>query len=95
MKMEELKLECLVRGYEGTYFEIGQVWEIREGDKLKVKGFDFETDIYKLTMTEVDDSTEEYYYTLKGEDIQGSEYNFDLVKLIPTEIPIVPHLLHW
>ena len=86
--MEELKLECLVEGYEGTYFEIGQVWETREGGKLKVKEFDFETDIYKLTMTEVDDSTkEEYYYTPKGEELQGEESELDLVKLIPTEIP--------
>ncbi len=85
--MEELKLECLVEGYEGTYFEIGQVWETRKGDKLKVKEFDFETDIYKLTMTEVDDSTEEYYYyyTPKGEELQGEESELDLVKLISTE----------
>ena len=85
--MKELKLECLVEGYEGTYFEIGQVWETREGDKLKIKGFDFETDIYKLTMTEVDDSTEEYYYSSKGEDVQGIETELDLVKLISTETP--------
>ena len=84
-QMEELKLECLVEGYEGTYFEIGQVWGDRNGDKLKVKGFDFETDIYKLTMTEVDDSTPEYYYTPKGEELQGEESELDLVKLISTE----------
>ena len=83
--MNHKKLECLVRGYEGTYFEIGQVWETREGDKLKVKGFDLKAKVYKLAMTEVGDSTEEYYYTLKGEDAQGIETEFDLVKLIPTE----------
>ena len=85
MKMEELKLECLVRDYEGIYFEIGQIWETRKGDKLKVKGFDLKAKVYKLAMTEVGDSTEEYYYTLKGEDAQGIETEFDLVKLIPTE----------
>ena len=85
MKMEELKLGCSVKGYEGIYFEIGQVWETREGDKLKVKGFDLKAKVYKLAMTEVGDSTEEYYYTLKGEDAQGIETEFDLVKLIPTE----------
>ena len=83
--MNHKKLECLVEGYEGTYFEIGQVWETREGDKLKVKGFDYGIGIYLIIMTEVGDSTEEYYYTLKGEDAQGIETEFDLVKLIPTE----------
>ena len=83
--MNDKKLECLVEGYEGTYYEIGQVWETREGDKLKVKGFDFKAKTYKLAMTEVDDSTEEYYYSSKGEDAQGIETEFDLVKLIPTE----------
>ncbi len=84
-QMEELKLECLVEGYEGTYFEIGQVWQIKLGDRLKVKEFDFETDIYKLIMTEVDDSTPKYYYTPKGEELQGEESVLDLVKLISTE----------
>ena len=83
--MNDTKLECLIKGYEGTYFEIGQVWEIKSGDMLKVKEFDFETDIYKLTMTEVDDSTPEYYYTPKGEELQGEESELDLVKLISTE----------
>ena len=83
--MEELKLECLVEGYEGTYFEVGQVWETREGGKLKVKGFDFNSDTCKIIMTEVGDSTEEYYYSSKGEDVQGIETEFDLVKLISTE----------
>lgn len=85
--MEELKLECLVKGYEGTYFEVGQVWETKSGCKLKVKGFDFETDIYKLTMTEGGGSTGEYYYTSKGEDEQGRESDLDLVRLISTETP--------
>ena len=84
-QMEELKLECLVRGYEGTYFKIGQVWQIKSGDRLKVKEFDFEIDIYKLIMTEVDDSTPKYYYTPKGEELQGKESELDLVKLISTE----------
>ena len=84
-QMGELKLECSVKGYEGTYFEIGQVWETREGGKLKVKGFDFKADIYKLTMTEVCNSTEEYYYTLKGTFYEESEHQFDLIKLISTE----------
>ena len=81
----KLKLECLVKGYEGTYFEIGQVWETRGGDRLEVKGFDFRTDTFKLTMAEVDDSTEERYYTLKGEYVVGREMEIDLVKLIPAE----------
>jgi indole-3-glycerol phosphate synthase len=32
----------LVEGYEGTYFEVGQVWETRNGLKLRVKDFNFE-----------------------------------------------------
>ena len=87
-QMEELRLGCLVEGYEGTYFEIGQVWETKGGGKLKVKGFDFNTDIYKLTMAEVGDSTGEYYYTSKGEDAQGAVLDVNLIKLIPTEAPI-------
>ena len=53
--MEELKLEGLVEGYEGTYFEVGQVWETRGGLQLKVKNFDFEEDAYKVTLVELED----------------------------------------
>ena len=83
--MNDTKLECLIKGYEGTYFEIGQIWKIKSGDMLKVKEFDFEADIYKLTMTEVDDSTPNYYYTTKGEELQEEESDLNLVKLISTE----------
>lgn len=86
-QMEELKLECLVEGYEGTYFEVGQVWETRNGNRLRVTGFDFKTDIYKLTMSKVEDLDEEYYYSQRGEDEQGRESDLDLVKLILTETP--------
>ena len=83
--MEELKLECLVEGYEGIYFEIGQVWETWEGGKLKVKGFDYGIGIYLIIMTEVGDSTKEYNYYSNGEKVHRGESKLDLVKLIPTE----------
>ena len=85
MKMEELKLECLVEGYEGIYFEIGQVWETWEGGKLKVKGFDYGIGIYLIIMTEVGDSTKEYNYYSNGEKVHRGESKLDLVKLISTE----------
>lgn len=84
---KDLKLECLVEGYEGTYFEIGQVWETRGGEKLKVIGFDFETRVYKLTLIEVEDPSAECYYTTNGRFQQEWESEFDLVKLITTETP--------
>ena len=84
-QMAELKLECLVEGYEGTYFEIGQVWETRGGERLKVKRFDFKTDNYKLIMSEIEDLNLVRYYSSKGRDVHGRESDFDLVKLISTE----------
>ena len=82
--MNHKKLECLVEGYEGTYFEVGQVWETRGGDRLKVKGFDLRTDINKLIMAEVDDPTEEMCYNLKGGYAHWRELG-ELVKLISTD----------
>ena len=79
---KELKLECLVEGYEGTYFEIGQVWETREGHRLKIKGFDFKAEIFKLTMIGAEDLIGEMHYPLGG---FCYEPNWDLVKLISTE----------
>ena len=85
--MEELKLECLVRGYEGTYFEIGQVWETREGDRLKIKDFYFKPDFYKLAVTKINNSEKEFYYTLKGKYVKDKESDLDLVRLVSTEVP--------
>lgn len=83
-QMAELKLECLVEGYEGTYFEIGQVWETKSGYKLKIKSFDLKADVYKVIMVS-DGLIGNYYYTLQGKKIQGFESELDLVKLISTE----------
>ena len=82
---KKLKLKCLIKGYKGTYFEIGQVWETREGDRLKVNDFYFKTDSYKLALTK-NNSKKELYYTLKGEYVKGKESDFDLIKLISTEV---------
>ena len=79
-QMEELKLECLVEGYEGTYFEVGQVWETRDGLKLRVSDFNFETDVYKVTLVFKDNY--KLHYTKKGEFLIGKKNENDLVKLI-------------
>lgn len=84
--MEELKLECLVEGYEGTYFEVGQVWETKLGYKLKIKSLDLKADVYKIIMIS-DDLIGNYYYTSEGKKIQGFESELDLVRLILTEAP--------
>ena len=89
--MAELKLECLVEGYEGTYFEVGQVWETKSGYRLKIKSFNLTEEVYKIIMVS-DDLIGNYYYTLEGKKIQGFESDLDLVKLIsaestPTENP--------
>ena len=81
--MKDLKLECLVKGYEDTFFEVGQLWETREGNKLKVKDFDLETDIYKVTLYELEDKNKnDLYYNQKGEFWEGEKNKRDLVKLI-------------
>src|SRR5574344_794563 len=82
--MEELKLECLVEGYEGTYFEVGQVWETKSGYTLKIKEFNLKADVYKVIMVS-DDLIGNYYYTSEGKKIQGFESELDLVRLISTE----------
>lgn len=85
---EELKLECLVEGYEGSYFEIGQVWETRGGERLKVKGFDFTTTSYKLTLRDAENPAEGRYYTSNGRYRREWESDLDLVRLVSTEISI-------
>lgn len=85
---KELKLECLIKGYEGTYFKIGQIWKTREGDRLKVKDFYFKPDFYKLAVTKINNSKKEFYYTLKGEYVRGKESDLDLIELISTEVQI-------
>ena len=84
---KELKLECLIEGYEGTYFKIGQVWETREGDRLKIKDFYFKPDFYKLAVTKINNSDKEFYYTLKGKYVKDKESDLDLVRLVSTEVP--------
>lgn len=80
---DEQKLECLVEGYEGTYFELGQVWETREGNKLKIICFDLKTDMYKVTLFELEDKDKNnLYYTQKGEFYEEEMSDMNLVKLI-------------
>ena len=80
--MNDKKLECLVEGYEGTYFEVGQVWETRNGEKIVLKDFIKDAD-YPLLFDIGNTIYEEF--TLRGTFYEGDEHDLDLVKLISTE----------
>lgn len=80
--MNDKKLECLVEGYEGTYYEIGQVWETRNGEKIVFKDFIKDAD-YPLLFDIGNTIYEEF--TLRGTFYEGDEHDLDLVKLISTE----------
>ena len=80
--MNDKKLECLVEGYEGTYYEVGQVWETRNGEKIVLKDFIKDAD-YPLLFDIGNTIYEEF--TLRGTFYEGDEHDLDLVKLISTE----------
>src|SRR5574344_2251407 len=80
--MNDKKLECLVEGYEGTYYEVGQVWETRGGAKVTLKGFSVDEDYPLLFDVGYRDLEE---FTQRGTFYEDVEYAFDLVKLISTE----------
>ena len=80
--MNDKKLECLVEGYEGTYYEVGQVWETRGGAKVTLKGF-IDDKNYPLLFDVGYRDLEEF--TQRGTFYEDGEYAFDLVKLISTE----------
>ena len=80
--MNDKKLECLVDGYEGTYYELGQVWETKGGAKVTLKGFSDDKD-YPLLFDIGNTIYEEF--TLRGTFYEGDEHGLDLVKLISTE----------
>ena len=80
--MNDKKLECLVEGYEGTYYEVGQVWETKGGAKVTLKGFSVDKDYPLLFDVGYRDLEE---FTQRGTYYEDVEYAFDLVKLISTE----------
>ena len=83
--MNDKKLECLVEGYEGTYYEIGQVWETRNGEKIVFKDFIKDAD-YPLLFDIGNTIYEEF--TLRGTFFYADakvKHGLDLVKLISTE----------
>lgn len=82
--MTELKLECLVEGYEGTYFEVGQVWETRGGRKIILKDF-IKDEKYPLVFDIGNTYPEEF--TLKGTYFEDAKHKLDLVRLISAEVP--------
>ena len=81
--MNDKKLECLVEGYEGTYYEVGQVWETRDGAKVTLKGFSVDEDYPLLFDVGYRDLEE---FTLKGTFYEDIGHRFDLIKLISTEV---------
>lgn len=88
--MKELKLECLVEGYEGTYFEVGQVWETRDGiNKAKIIEIKRDKGINYPIVCQYYNKTRDDYFIYNvdkyGKYTRLSEYRFDLVKLISTE----------
>src|SRR5574344_1483573 len=80
--MNDKKLECLVEGYEGTYYEVGQVWETKGGAKVTLRGFSVDEDYPLLFDVGYRDLEE---FTQRGTFYEDVEYAFDLVKLISTE----------
>ena len=83
--MNDKKLECLVEGYEGTYFEVGQVWETRNGEKIVLKDF-IKNETYPLLFDIGNTIYEEF--TLRGTFFYADakvKHGLDLVKLISTE----------
>ena len=80
--MNDKKLECLVEGYEGTYYEVGQVWETKGGAKVTLKGFSVDKDYPLLFDVGYRDLEE---FTQRGTFYEGAEHDLDLVKLISTE----------
>lgn len=89
-QMEELKLECLVEGYEGTYFEVGQVWETRDGNiKARITkiytGGDKRCPIICEYYNKDEDRTFDFSVDIKGNYAIYVTSKFDLVKLISTK----------
>lgn len=88
--MNDTKLSCLVEGYEGTYFEIGQVWETRDGEKVTLKK-STPNNNYPLLFDVGYNYLERF--TLKGTLYKDVKHRFDLVKLISTPSRLQPKTL--
>ena len=78
--MERLKLECLVKGYEDTFFEVGQVWETKVGyDKVKVLQLNPDNTIFV-------EGRFKYSVGLNGKfNKSGLESNLDLHRLVTSK----------
>lgn len=77
---QENDLKCLVPGYEGTYFKIGQIWETRNGNTVKVVGFDHNHHTFKIVVIE-EKNSDKLTYTQRGSYYEDEEDRRDLVKL--------------
>lgn len=91
--MEELKVECLIEGYEGTYFEVGQIWETRDGiNKAKIIEIltEKEYPIYPILCeyyNKAEDRNFEFNVDKYGKYTRLNRNRLDLIKLISTETP--------
>jgi hypothetical protein len=89
-QMEEVKLVCLVEGYEGTYFEVGQIWLTAQGsEKVKIIQLNEDSTILlegRIRYLVNVESRIRYSVQLNGKfNKSGLESERDLVKLISTE----------
>lgn len=86
--MNDTKLSCLVEGYEGTYFEIGQIWETRD-ENIKVKIIGISNDNVYPIICEYQDGLEDRVFEstvdIHGKHNKSSKHRLDLTKLISTE----------
>lgn len=86
--MKELKLKCKIDGYEGTYFEVGQIWETRD-ENIKAKIIRILANDNYPILCEYQDSFEDKIFEstvdIHGKYNKSFKHRLDLTKLISTE----------
>lgn len=86
--MEKNKLSCLIEGYAGTYFEVGQIWETRD-ENIKARIIRTSTSENYPIICEYQDSFEDKIFEstvdIHGKHNKSSKHRLDLTKLISTE----------
>ena len=86
--MKEIKLKCKIDGYEGTYFEVGQIWETRD-ENIKAKIIRILANDNYPILCEYHDSFEDRMFEstvdIHGKYNKSFKHRLDLTKLISTE----------
>lgn len=86
--MEKNKLSCLIEGYAGTYFEVGQIWETRD-ENIKARIIRTSTSENYPIICEYQDIFEDRMFEatvdIHGKYNNSFKHRLDLVKLISTE----------